>query len=129
MHCRGKEHVSKFNSKSRKVQVESAFIKHLENSHDGKEEGKDFQDYFEFEILKTYSKAFTMCVEEGTLIASHEGEILNSKSEWHQSKVIRTNVQVVQGGAEVGREQGRGGRGGGRDDRAGQGRPGRAWGQ
>ena len=112
MHCRGKEHVSKFSSKSRKVQVESAFIKHLESSHEGKDDEKMFEDYFEIEILKAYSKAFTMCVEEGTLISSHEGAILNSKSEWHQAKVIRTSVQVRQGGAEVGREQvgGRAGR-------------------
>ena len=26
---------------------------------------------------------------------------MNSKSEWHQAKVIRTTVTVVQGGAEV----------------------------
>ena len=71
--------------------------------------------------MKAYRNALTMCVEEGTLICSHEGEILNSKSEWHQAKVIRTSVQVVQGGAEVAREQG--------GERQGGGRAGRAWGQ
>ena len=97
MHCRCKEHVSKFSSKTRKVEAESAFVKHLESKHDGKEEGKEFSDYYEVEILKAYRKAFTRCVEEGTYISSHQGEILNSKSEWHQAKVIRTNVRVVQG--------------------------------
>ena len=79
MHCRGKEHISKFNTKSKKVHIESAFIKHLENSHEGKYEEKGFADYFEFEILKAYRNAFTMCVEEGTLICSQEGEIINSQ--------------------------------------------------
>ena len=61
-----------------------------------------------------------MCVEEGTYIANHKGELLNSKSEWHQPKLIRTTTRVVQGGAESIRQQGghgvggvRGGRGGG----------------
>ena len=60
-----------------------------------------------------------MCVEEGTFISSHKGELLNSKSEWHQAKVIRTTTRVVQGGADTVRQLGggrggRGGRGGGR---------------
>ena len=41
-------------------------------------------------------KPFKRLEEEGTLIASH-----NSKSEWHPAKVVRTTMQVVQGGAEV----------------------------
>ena len=32
MHCRSKEHVAKFNSKSEKTRAESAFYKHLVNS-------------------------------------------------------------------------------------------------
>ena len=99
-HCRIKEHVSKFNSKTPKVREESAFYKHLENTHGGKAENKTFADYFEVRILKAYKKPFTMCVEEGTYISSHKGELLNSKSEWHQAKLIRTTTSVVQGGAE-----------------------------
>ena len=34
-------------------------------------------------------------------IANHKGEILNSKSEWHQAKVVRVTSNVVQGGADV----------------------------
>ena len=56
--------------------------------------------------MKAYRKAFTKCIEEGTYIASHEGKVLNSKSEWHQTKVIRTTTKVVQGGAYVLRELG-----------------------
>ena len=37
------------------------------------------------------------------------GELLNSKSEWHQAKVVRTRTEVVQGGAEVVQHQAGGG--------------------
>ena len=47
----------------------------------------------------------TKCVEEGTYITSHKGEVLNSKSEWHQAKIVRTTTSVIQGGAEVLRQQ------------------------
>ena len=88
---------------------------------------KNFEDYFDFRILKAYKKPFTMCVEEGTYIASHKGELLNSKSEWHQAKLIRTTTRVVQGGADSLRQQGVGGGVGGegqgvRDQPRGQGR-------
>ena len=46
------------------------------------------------------------------MIANHQGEILNSKSERHQAKVIRTSTLMVQEGADVGRVRG-GGQGGG----------------
>lgn len=106
MHCRMKEHLSKFNSKKEKIRSESAFFKHLENSHGGRDHEKPFSEYFDVQIMKAYRKAFTKCIEEGTYIASHEGEVLNSKSEWHQTKVIRTTTKVVQGGADVLRELG-----------------------
>ena len=32
-------------------------------------------------------------------IINHEGEILNSKTEWHQPKIIKTTI--LQGGAEM----------------------------
>ena len=38
---------------------------------------------------------------------------MNSKSEWHQAKVVRTTTQVVQGGADAVRELGRDHEGGG----------------
>ena len=108
MHCRSKEHVCKFNSKSEKTRSESAFYKHLVNSHGGKSDDKNFSDYFEIQILKAYKKPFTRLVEEGTYITSHRGELLNSKNEWHQAKLVRTTTQVVQGGAESVRGGGRG---------------------
>ena len=91
----------KFNSKSEKIRAESAFYKHLMNSHGGKSDDRNFSDYFEIQILKAYKKPFTMLVEEGTYISNHKGELLNSKSEWHQAKIIRTTAQVIQGGADL----------------------------
>ena len=121
MHCRSKEHLSKFNSKKEHIRKESAFIKHLENSHGGRSPEKTLSDYFDFEILKSYSKAFTKCVEEGTYISSHKGEVLNSKSECHQAKIVRTTTRVIQGGAEILRQQQGQAAGGGAGLRAEQG--------
>ena len=108
--------MSKFNSKTSKTREEYAFFKHLMNSHGGKDDDKEFDDYFELKILKAYKKPFTICVEEGTYIANHQGEVLNSKSEWHQLKLIRRTITVVQGeayslragGGRAGGEQGGG---------------------
>ena len=38
-------------------------------------------------------------VDEGTNLSSHNGQILNSKTEWHQPTIIR-NI-IIQGGAET----------------------------
>ena len=38
-------------------------------------------------------------MEEGTFVLNHEGEVLNSKNEWRQPKIIRTTI--LQGGAEM----------------------------
>ena len=52
MHCRSKEHVSKFNSKSEKVRSESPFFKHLMNTLGGKDDDKEFSDYLKFKFSK-----------------------------------------------------------------------------
>ena len=124
MHCRSREHISKLNSKSEKIPNESAFLKHLETSHGGRYKAQKFSDYFGITILKAYRKPFTKCVEEGTFISYHNGELLNSKSEWHQAKIIRTATTVVQGGADIARpsvlQQGRGQAAAGGDQGGGQ---------
>ena len=100
MHCRSKEHVTKFNSKKAATREESAFYKHLLTMHGGVPENKSFGEMFEIIMIKAYKKPFTRNAEEGTFIANHKGEILNSKSEWHQPSIIRTRTTIVQGGAE-----------------------------
>ena len=43
------------NSKSEKIRDESAFVKHLVNSHGGKSDDKNCSDYFEILILKPFT--------------------------------------------------------------------------
>ena len=62
-------------------------------------EGKPIDDFFEVNILKAYQKVLTRFVDEGTNLTSHNGQILNSKTDWHQPKIIR-NI-IIQGGAET----------------------------
>ena len=81
MHCRCKEHESKFNSKNEKTRAESAFHKHLVTAHGVRDPEKKFSDYFEVEILKAYKKPFTRLVEEGTYISSHRGELQGDQND------------------------------------------------
>ena len=110
------------------IQYEFQFGKHTTKANclarQGKSDENPFNDYFEIKILKAYQKPFTMLVEEGTFISSHKGELLNSKNEWHQAKIIRTTTTVVQGGAEALR-----GRGAGGNQPQGGARGARPWGQ
>ena len=80
-------------------------MKHPINSHCGRDQEKTFSYYFEIPILKANKKAFTQSIEEGTYIASHHGEVLNSKSEWHQTKAICTTNLVVEVLRQVGAVQ------------------------
>lgn len=99
-HTRMKEHVSKFNSKKDDVKKDSAFIKHLMNKHKEVDINTvNFEDVYDVKVIRAYRKVFTRGVDEGTNIGAHDGELLNSKSEWRQPSIIR-NV-IVSGGAEV----------------------------
>lgn len=99
MHTRAKSHLSKFYSKTKKIRESSAFVKHIENKHGGLKDGDLFEDYFGIFIVKAYHKPITRNIEEGVFIINYEGEILNSKTEWHQPKIIRTTI--LPGGAEM----------------------------
>ena len=78
----------------------TAFYIHMANEHPEKTlENKPIDDFFKVNILKAYQKVLTRLVDEGTNLNSHNGPILNSKTEWHQPKIIR-NV-IIQGGAEA----------------------------
>ena len=94
-----KSHLTKFYSKKQEIRDSSAFRKHLHNSHGGVEEGAKFEDFFKVEIVKAYSKPMTRQTEEGTFMININGELLNSKTEWHQPKIIRTTIHT--GGAEL----------------------------
>ena len=62
-------------------------------------QGKPFEELFEVEIVKAYTKPMTRQTEEGIFMINVKGELLNSKTEWHQPKLIRTTVHT--GGAEL----------------------------
>ena len=99
-HTRIKEHVSKFYSKKEKIKKDSTFIKHLLNNHQEVNVNTvKFEDVYDIKVLRAYKKPLTRGVDEGTNIGAHEGELLNSKSERRQPRIIR-NV-IVSGGAEV----------------------------
>ena len=131
MHCRCKEHVSKYNSKKDHIKKESTFIKHLINKHEEIDINTEkFENVYDVKVVKAYRKVMTRLVDEGTRIACQQGESLNSKSEWHQPRIIR-NV-IVSGGAEMvagrggvvflgdGRRGGAAVRGGEADERGGE---------
>ena len=52
-----------------------------------------------FYCKKHLEKTITRIIEEEVFIINHEGEILNSKTEWHQPYIIFTTV--LQGRAEL----------------------------
>ena len=81
------------------IRESSAFYKHLENKHGGITLGSTFGDNFSVEIVKAYNKPMTRQTEEGTFMINVKGELLNSKTEWHQPKWIRTTIYT--GGAEL----------------------------
>ena len=92
--CRApKEHASNFSRNKDHIRNFSAVYKDLIIANEGREQGKTFPDCFYIRMLKVYKKAFTKCVEEGLLISSCGGEILNSKSKWHQTKGITTTTR------------------------------------
>ena len=99
MHVHYKSHLTKFNSKKTDIKESSAFYKHLKNAHGGNTESLKFSDCFLVEIVKAYSKPITRQTEEGTFMVNIEGNLLNSKTEWHQPKIIRTTIHT--GGAEL----------------------------
>ena len=84
-----KEHISKFNSKKDHIKKYSAFIKHLINKH--KEVTIDkvkLKDVYDVGVMKAYRKVLTRGVDKGTNIGAHEGDLLNSKSEWRTGKKL-----------------------------------------
>ena len=50
-------------------------------------------------IVKAYTKVLNRNIEECTFMINHAGEVLNSKTEWNQPRIIRTTI--LQGGAEM----------------------------
>ena len=49
---------------------------------------------FEVEIVKACKKPITRQTEEGTFMVNIKEELLNSKTEWHQPKIVRTTIHT-----------------------------------
>ena len=63
-------------------------------------ESEGFETYFpDINIVKAYTKVLNRNIEEGKFMINHAGEVLNSKTEWNQPRIIRTTN--LQGGAEM----------------------------
>ena len=77
--CTEERKNTSLNSKSGKIQAESAFFKHLMSCLGGKSDNKSISDYLEIQIIMAYKKPFTILVEEGTHISTHK--LLNSENE------------------------------------------------
>ena len=57
------------------------------------------EDYFIVKIVRADNKPVIRQTEEGTFMINIKGELLNSKTEWHQPKLIRTTINT--GGVEL----------------------------
>ena len=53
MHTQFKSHLSKYNSRVKATRESSAFVEHICNTHEGIQEGKKIEDYFEVFIFKS----------------------------------------------------------------------------
>ena len=70
----------------------------MENKHENVDTVTEiFENLHDVKVVKTYRKGITRLVDEGKRIAAQES--LNSKSEWHQPRIIH-NV-IASGGAEM----------------------------
>ena len=52
---------------------------------------------FEMKVVKSFRDPLSRQVTEAILIKNHQGELLNSKSEFHQPSLIRIHSEIVKG--------------------------------
>lgn len=106
-HTRILNHQSKFRSKSMKTKEESAFYKHIANSHiELYTTGDELEKHFEFHILKVFKYPLDREVDEGVRMVMHKGSLINSKTEWFSPSIVRTTIE--KGGVEMAYQPARG---------------------
>ena len=82
------KHQVTFRSKSKKTKEESAFYKHIAQSHkDLYQERDELEKHFAFEILKDRE------VDEGVRMIMHRGVLINSKTGWFSPSIVRTTIK------------------------------------
>ena len=99
MQTRTKSHLSKYNSKKTDTMESSAFYKHALNANGGDFQGNTIEELFDVEIVKAYSKPATRQTGEEIFMINVGGELLTSKTDWHQPRIIRSTVHT--GGGEL----------------------------
>ena len=69
---------------------ENALWKHLEGAHRGENKGNEI---FSMKVERGFRKALARQISEGVAIEMSEGELLNSKSEWNNSRIPRIIIE------------------------------------
>ena len=106
-HTRILNHQSKFRSKVSKTKEESAFYKHIANSHmDLYTTGDELEQHFEFQVLKVFKYPLDREVDKGVRMVMHKGVLINSKTEWFSPSIVRTTIE--KGGVEMAYQPARG---------------------
>ena len=83
---RNEWHQNKYKSKK-----ESFLFQHQQEKHDGQPAN------FKMEVLKSFKDCLSRQAAEGIFISKTEGEILNSKSEFHQPPIVRVRREIARG--------------------------------
>ena len=87
LYSRGREHIKKYERGD-----ESSFMfRHQVEKH-----GSNPVEY-EMKVFKTFRDPLSRQVTEAVLIKNHQGELLNSKSEFHQPSLIKVRSEIVNG--------------------------------
>lgn len=87
LYSRGKEHEAKMRRKD-----ENSFMhRHQMEKHEGA------PGNFQMRVVKTFKDPLSRQVTEAVLIKNHRGELLNSKSEFHQPSIVRIQSEIIRG--------------------------------
>ena len=85
-YIRGGEHLKGCESKNE----DNALWKHIEGDHRGENRGNEI---FIKRIEKGYKKPLARQISEGVQIEMCEGVLMNSKAEWHNSRIPRIIIE------------------------------------
>ena len=87
LYSRGKEHVTKLQKRD-----EASFMhRHQVEKHGGG------PAKFKMQVVKSCRDPLTRQVTEAVMIKNHRGELLNTKSEFHQPPLVRIRSEIVRG--------------------------------
>ena len=64
--------------------------------HQGEKQNSEPAE-FQFKVVKTFRDPLSRQTHEAVLIRRHQGEILNSKAEFHQPPLVQVRSEIVRG--------------------------------